>query len=325
MILIADSGSTKTEWVTPMATAKTRGINPVRDTQEQIWDVISTELMSRLFAGKSSGEPQEAHPKSLQRLPAEMHDNLHNRKGSFCTLQDGCPCIPQNCAIYSPDQITQIHFYGAGCIPPFYQSVQDTLTRLFPQASIQVYSDLLGAARALCGEEEGIACILGTGSNSCLCNHGEIVRNISPLGYILGDEGSGAVLGRILLSEMAKGRLKDLWPKFSKLYGLSMSDIISKVYRQPQANRFLASLAPFIKENMGIPSVREMVINEFVRFIQRNILPYERTDLPVNFIGGIASTFTAEVTAACELCSIRVGKVIANPAPSLLKYHIHAL
>lgn len=324
MILIADSGSTKTEWVTPMATAKTRGINPVRDTQEQIWDVISTELVPRLFADKSSDEPQESHPKSLQRLPEKTHGCLHNWQGSSCTRQD-CPYIPQDCAICSPDQITQIYFYGAGCIPPFYQSVKDTLTRLFPQASICIYSDLLGAARALCGEEEGIACILGTGSNSCLCNHGEIVRNISPLGYILGDEGSGAVLGRILLSEMAKGRLKDLWPKFSKQYGISMSDIISKVYRQPQANRFLASLAPFIKENMDIPSVREMVIDEFVRFIQRNILPYERTDLPVNFIGGIASTFTAEVTAACELCSISFGKVIANPAQSLLKYHIHAL
>ncbi len=222
-------------------------------------------------------------------------------------------------------QITEVHFYGAGCIPPFAQSVCEALEQTFPSASIHVYSDLLGAVRALCGKDEGIACILGTGSNSCLCKGGEIVRNISPLGYILGDEGSGAVLGRTLLSEMAKGNLQHLWPTFSEQYRLSITDIINKVYRQPQPNRFLASLTPFIKDNIHVPSVREMVTNEFSRFLQRNVLPYDRPDLPINFVGGIANNFTAEITAACQLCGLTLGEIVANPAKRLLKYHIYAI
>ncbi len=280
MILIADSGSTKTEWATPEATATTRGINPVRDSRTEVLEVIGTELMPRLFQNSSQ-----------------------------CT----------------PHQITEVHFYGAGCIPPFAQIVCEALEQTFPSASIHVHSDLLGAARALCGKDEGIACILGTGSNSCLCNEGEIVRSISPLGYILGDEGSGAVLGRTLLSEMAKGNLQHLWPAFSEQYHLSMTDIINKVYRQPQANRFLASLTPFIKDCIHTPPVREMVTNEFSRFLQRNVLPYNRPDLPINFVGGIANNFTKEIMSACESYGLNMGKVIATPAKSLLKYHIHAI
>lgn len=288
MILIADSGSTKTEWITPETTAITRGINPVRDTKEEIWEVISTELMPNL-----------------------CHDNYLD--------------ITQNNHHRALSSITQVHFYGAGCIQPFSHSVREILEETFSSASIHIYSDLLGAARALCGKDEGIACILGTGSNSCLCNNGEIVRNISPLGYILGDEGSGAVLGRILLSEMTKGNMQNLWPHFSEQYKLSISDIISKVYRQPQANRFLASLTPFIKDNLHLPSIKDMLTTEFLRFLQRNVIPYGRTDLPVNFVGGIANNFTEEIMTACELCGLKSGKVVANPAKNLLKYHIHVI
>ncbi|MCM1371380.1 MAG: ATPase [Bacteroides sp.] len=260
----------------------------MRDTKEEIWEVISTELMPNL-----------------------CHDNYLD--------------ITQNNHHRALSSITQVHFYGAGCIQPFSHSVSEILEDTFSSASIHIYSDLLGAARALCGKDEGIACILGTGSNSCLCNNGEIVRNTSPLGYILGDEGSGAVLGRILLSEMTKGNMQNLWPHFSEQYQLSISDIISKVYRQPQANRFLASLTPFIKDNLHLPSIKDMLITEFFRFLQRNVIPYGRTDLPVNFVGGIANNFTEEIMTACELCGLKSGKVVANPAKNLLKYHIHVI
>lgn len=288
MILVADSGSTKTEWITSVSSATTRGINPVRDTKEEIRKVISTELMPSLYNGEGRDTMKD------------MPNGISHR-------------------------ITEVHFYGAGCIQPFAQSVSEVLEKAFPSASIHVYSDLLGAARALCGNNEGIACILGTGSNSCLCNQGKIVHNISPLGYILGDEGSGAVLGRILVSEMLKGSLQELWPCFSEQYALSMPDIISKVYRQSQPNRFLASLSPFIKTNIQLPPVRNMVINEFSRFLQRNVIPYNRSDLPVNFVGGIAKTFTEEVMTACEICGLKLGNVIAKPAKSMLEYHIHVL
>lgn len=282
MIIIADSGSTKTEWIVGELaglSVTTKGINPVRDTKEEILDVLSTELMPELLSS---------------------------------------PTIRQS-------DITEIHFYGAGCTPPFSQSVKEALEEHFPQAIAHVYSDLLGAVRALCGREEGIACILGTGSNSCLCKEGEIVKNISPLGYILGDEGSGAVLGRTLLSEMLKGNLQDLWEDFTQRYSLSVSDIINKVYRQPQANRFLASLVPFIKEHADNPSVNDMVVNEFTRFLQRNVIPYGRPDLPVNFVGGVANNFTDEIKAACTLCGLNLGKIIARPAEEMRKYHFYVI
>lgn len=282
MIIIADSGSTKTEWIVgelAELSVTTKGINPVRDTKEEILDVFSTELMPKLFSS---------------------------------------PAIRQS-------DVTEVHFYGAGCIPPFSQSVKEALEEHFPQAVAHVYSDLLGAVRALCGREEGIACILGTGSNSCLCKEGEIVKNISPLGYILGDEGSGAVLGRTLLSEMLKGNLQDLWEDFTQRYSLSVSDIINKVYRQPQANRFLASLVPFIKEHADNPSVKEMAVNEFTRFLQRNVIPYGRPDLPVNFVGGVANNFTDEIKTACTLCGLNLGKIIARPAEEMRKYHFYVI
>lgn len=282
MIIIADSGSTKTEWIVGEVadlSVITKGINPVRDTKEEILEVLSTELMPKLFSSST----------------------------------------------ISQADVTEIHFYGAGCIPPFSQSVKEALGYLFPQAEAHVYSDLLGAARALCSREEGIACILGTGSNSCLCKDGEIEKNISPLGYILGDEGSGAVLGRTLLSEMLKGNLQNLWNDFSEEYGFSVPNIIDKVYRQPQANRFLASLVPFIKKNIEYCPVREMVVNEFTRFLQRNIIPYGRPDLPVNFTGGVAYAFADEIHAACTACGLKLGKITARPAEDIRKYHFYVI
>ena len=271
MILIADSGSTKTEWVTDQLTIQTQGINPVRDTEEQILTTLRTELVPQLYP--------------------------------------------------TPTSVSQIHFYGAGCIPPYSDTVRRALAQTFPSAAIQVYSDLLGAARALCGHAPGIACILGTGSNSCLCDQGEIVSNISPLGYILGDEGSGAVLGRTLLSEMLKGSFKHLWPIFTDEYNLNTTDIIDRVYRQPQPNKFLATLVPFIHKHIDDPQVNQMVIHEFERFLQRNVRAYGRPDLPVNFVGGLASSFRPQLEEACLHCGLRLGTILRRPATRILSFH----
>lgn len=277
MIIVADSGSTKTDWVLGDVSVGTKGINPVRDTKEEILRVISTELVPRLCL-------------------------LFSNNGAN---------LP----------IDEIYFYGAGCIDPYSQIVHDALQTHFPNTEIHVYSDMLGAARGLCGNQEGIACILGTGSNSCLCNGGEIMQNTSPLGYILGDEGSGAVLGRIFLSEMLKGNLKELWPRFQMNYHLEVTDIINHVYRQPQPNRFLASIVPFIADHKHNPKVRKMLVTEFTRFLQRNVLPYGRPDLPINFAGGVASNFCDEIALACQKCSLRMGNIIDRPGYNLWKYH----
>ena len=274
MILVADSGSTKTEWITDKLTVTTNGINPVRDSKEEISRILSTELMPLLYANQ-----------------------------------------------IVPESITEIHFYGAGCIEPFSASVRNALMQHFLHAKINVYSDLLGAARALCGRSEGIACILGTGSNSCYCKDGAILSNTSPMGYILGDEGSGAVLGKLLISEMLKGDLRYLWNQFSEEYSLTTADIINNVYRKPQANKYLASFVPFIKRNIEKSGVRAMVVEEFCRFLRRNVIPYDRKDLSVNFVGGVACNFSAEITLACHQCGLVCGKFIERPALEMLKYH----
>lgn len=270
MILIADSGSTKTEWIAEGQNIITQGINPVRDNQETILNVLGTELVPQLFS-----EP------------------------------------------------TEIHFYGAGCIEPFMQTVVSALRQTFPNAvTIDVNSDLLGAARALCGRETGIACILGTGSNSCLCQDGQIISNVSPLGYILGDEGSGAVLGRTLISDMLKGQLSPtLWDMFQDSMEMTQSDIIDRVYRQPQPNRFLASLVPFISRHRADPGIHDMLITEFTRFLIRNVAQYQRPDLPVNFVGGIASEFQTELTQAVESCGMIMGRILKKPAQQMMEYH----
>ena len=276
MIIVADSGSTKTEWITERLSVTTKGINPVRDSYEEILSIINTELMPLLFS--------------------ESQQNA--------------------------DEVTEIHFYGAGCIEPFLQSVRRAIENTFTKAKVYVYSDLLGAVRALCGREEGIACILGTGSNSCLCKDGQIIQNISPLGYILGDEGSGAVLGRKMLAEMLKGELKELWNSFYEEYQLEVAEVINKVYRQPQANRFLASIVPFIKKNLHHITVKNLVVSEFTQFLKRNVIPYNRLDLPVNFVGGVANNFKEEIANACKENGLKLGRIINRPAEEILRFHL---
>ena len=272
MIIVADSGSTKTEWITERLSVTTKGINPVRDTYEEILCIINTELMPLLSSDS--------------------------------------------------DKVTEIHFYGAGCIEPFLQSVQKALENTFTEAKVYVYSDLLGAARALCNKKEGIACILGTGSNSCLCKDGQIIQNVSPLGYILGDEGSGAVLGRKMLAEMLKGELKELWNSFYEEYQLEVAEVINKVYRQPQANRFLASIVPFIKKNLHHNAVKNLVVSEFSLFLKRNVIPYNRLDLPVNFVGGVANNFKEEIAKACKDNGLKLGNIIDRPTEEMLRFHL---
>ena len=194
MILIADSGATKTDWcfgttLSDRQTIQTEGINPFHMDKAYIDGIILQQL--------------------IPQLPASA-------------LSD----------------CTAIHFYGAGCLPERTEGITRTLRNLFPQATVQVNTDLLGAARALCQREPGIACILGTGSNSCLYDGTRIVGNISPLGYILGDEGSGAYLGKRFLGDCLKRQLPGFLAEgLMERYGLTLPDLLEKVYRQPQANR----------------------------------------------------------------------------------------
>lgn len=221
------------------------------------------------------------------------------------------------------ESITHIHFYGAGCTPEKSVILKGILRTIFPEADISVESDLLGAARSLCGKEKGIACILGTGSNSCEYDGEKIVSNVSPLGYILGDEGSGAVLGKRLVGDCLKRQLPEaICQDFLKETRLSPAEIIDKVYRQPQANRFLASLTPFLSEHRETPEIHALLLSCFTDFFRRNVMQYEHQQKEVHFTGSIAWFFKEEVTEAAHALNIRTGKFIKSPIQGLTIYHL---
>lgn len=274
MILIADSGSTKTDWVlsaNPQQVIHTQGINPFHQSAAEMAAILSGELLPQLPVGDV---------------------------GSVC-------------------------FYGSGVRPELEPLMANLLKEAFPQAErVEAHGDLLGAARALCGRNEGIASILGTGANSCLYDGEAIQQNTPPLGYILGDEGSGAVLGRLLVNALYKGRLSnEIVADFQRQTGLDMPAVIARVYRQPMANRFLASLCPFIHDHLGDPCLKSLVIDAFRDFFRINIAPYRRRDLPVAFVGSVAWFFSEQLTEAAAAEGFCVGTVCRSPLLGLLRYH----
>lgn len=215
-----------------------------------------------------------------------------------------------------------IYFYGAGCIKPYSDAVYEALQNRFPQAVVCVESDLLGAARALFGHKEGIACILGTGSNSCLCQNGQVTANVPSMGYILGDEGSGAVLGRQLISDIVKGQLSpELKNAFMTEYQLTPALIVENVYRKPAANRFLASLCPFLSKHRENKEVQQLLEAEFERFLRRNVLLYNRPDLEIRYVGGISVHFEHELRHVHARLGLKMGDVVASPVKKMLNFH----
>lgn len=276
MILIADSGSTKTDWCVAKDgfTVKrftTQGINPYHQDERRINGIVLDELL-----------PQTGEYK-----------------------------------------LKKIVFYGSGCRDETIPTMKNILYSAFNNnVEVEIYSDLLGAARAICGHEEGIACILGTGSNSCLYDGKKIVGNIPPLGYILGDEGSGATLGKIFINEIFKNsRMYDLKKEFLQVLKMTEGDIIDRVYRQPMANRFLASLAPFIHSHIERHEVNEIVTENFRQFLLKNVKRYHRDDLQVSFIGSIAWHFKSQLLQSALEENVYVGSVEKSPMDGLLRYH----
>ncbi len=217
-----------------------------------------------------------------------------------------------------------IYFYGAGCNAVGTGIVSAILARVFAPFApgLHVWSDLLGAARSLCQHAEGIACILGTGSNSCLYDGESIAANTPPLGYILGDEGSGADLGKHFLHDLLKGQLPEqLRNEFYSSCQLSYPQVIQRIYQQPRANSFLASLAPLIHRHLDNQQVYDMVLDRFRSFVRYNLKPYRRPDLPVSFVGSVAYYFRDLLTEAIEREGLKIGTVARTPMAGLLAYH----
>ena len=282
MKLIADSGSTKTDWClcygdTVLTTIQSQGINPYHQAEETIEQVLRNELLPQL-----SKNPE-----------------------------------------FNSQSSIKVIYYGAGCAnETACNRVKEAIHKVLNTKDITVHSDLLGAARALCGHEEGIACVLGTGSNSCLYNGKEIKANIPPLGYILGDEGSSAVLGRRLVGDCLKNQLPEaIREEFLVEYQLTQEIILEKVYRQPLANRFLASLTPFLSKHREVPEIHRLLIESFTDFFVRNVKQYRHPWLPIHFVGSIANAFSAELKEAAESLGMELGIIMQSPMEGLIKYH----
>lgn len=221
-------------------------------------------------------------------------------------------------------EIDTIYFYGAGCATEaICASMVQMLSEATGCSTVEVESDLLGAARALCGHHTAIACILGTGSNSCLFNGTDITEHVSPLGYILGDEGSGAVIGRTLIGNILKRQLPaDIIADFEADYHLSAAEIINRVYRQPMPNTFLASFTPFVHKHIHRPEIEAIVTEQFTLFLKRNVLNYTGAkQLPLHFTGSVAHHFAPQLHKAAATMDMTVATIIPDPLPRLLAYH----
>lgn len=217
-----------------------------------------------------------------------------------------------------------IIYYGAGCIGDRAKLTSEALSATFGCGNCRVESDMLGAARALCGDFPGIACILGTGSNSCRYDGRNITDNIPPLGFILGDEGSGAVLGKLFIGKLFKGALGEkCYNRFKAAFpDIDAATVIRRVYRSEQPNSFLAGFSPFILNSLDIPEVAKMVEEEFINFFRLDVIPYEGSStLPVHFVGSIAYHFSGQLRNAASQCGINIGKIIKKPLEALLEYH----
>ena len=277
MIIIADGGSTKTNWCLIDSSGKkiyfnTEGYNP--------YFVSSEYIQSSLKKG----------------LPEDL---------KF-------------------DQIVEVHYYGAGVHNEQKANIiKEAFSAFFTKAEISIGHDLLAAARALLGTEKGFAAILGTGTNTCIYDGNDVAFNIDSAAYILGDEGSGAVLGKLFVSDLLKNQLTPgLKEKFLEQFNLTTGDIIDRVYRKPFPNRFLSTFSPFISENLEDTTVRTLVMTSFKSFLKRNVMQYKNYDrLPIHFVGSVAFHFQEILKEAVEVMNMKPGKIIQSPMEGLIKYH----
>ena len=219
--------------------------------------------------------------------------------------------------------LESVYFYGAGCAFPEKNRLVERAIQSHLSVPVQVESDLLGAARSLCQQEEGIACILGTGSNSCYYDGHEIRQHVSPLGFILGDEGSGAVLGKRLVSDCLKHQLPDdVCEKFMQQYQLTPASILDRVYKQPFPNRYLAQLSRFLAANLSESSVYQLVWNCFQDFFVRNVMQYPAYDhLPIHLTGSIAFYYQEVLRSVADTLQLKLGRIEQAPMPGLISFH----
>lgn len=333
--LIADSGSTKTDWALLcdgrlVTTAHTAGLNPFQMSGAEIEAELRSALLPALAAAlDAQASPASPSPAPVSSAPASSA-SPSSAPASSGSASPSMPRVAYAAAMRRPSPPVQpspsvlpalsVRFYGAGCTPEKQPVVERALRAALPAIdTCEVASDMLGAARAVCGDRPGICCILGTGSNSCAYDGRRIVKNVPPLGFILGDEGSGAVMGRTLVADVLKGLMpQHIRDRFFEKYRLTQADIIERVYRQPKPNTFLASFMPFIEENIGEPAVAALVADAFRAFLSRNVMQYDGwRSLPIGFVGSVACIYRQQLEAAMKECGMTLGRIVRRPLDAL--------
>lgn len=276
VILIADSGATKTEWCLigsgRKKTILTQGISPYFLNTDQITELLNKELKPKL--GNA--------------------------------------------------EVENVFYYGTGCANPVNaKSVKKALTNVIKKAKIEVTHDLMAAARALCGRNKGMACILGTGSNSCYYDGKKIVKNSPGLGYVLGDEGSGAYLGKKVIQYYLYGTFDDeLRGRFDMTYTTNKAEILENVYKKPLPNRYLASYARFLADNRGHYMIENIIEDGLNEFFFNHLCKYRETwTLPIHFAGSVAFGFKDVLQQLCNSYEFELGSIMKAPMEGLIKYH----
>jgi len=274
MKLIADSGSTKTEWILlddKTISINTIGLNPVFVNEQTILQTI------------------------------EFSD-LNKYK----------------------DAITEVHFFGAGCSSDERKKIiKNPLSKFFKNAKIEVDTDLLGAGISMFATNEGIIGILGTGSNTGYYKNKSIIKNVSSLGYILGDEGSGAHIGKMFIKAFLDKEIpENIATEFNSQFNLSLDDIISKVYKEPFPNRFLASFMPFIHSFKSDVYIQNLLYICFTEFFQKTILKYDNyKQNKICLIGSVAHFFESEIKLSAKKLDIKIDKIAKNPSNGLIEFY----
>ena len=276
MILVADSGSTTTNWCLINQSGEnflfdTEGYNPYYVDQDYIVQSLN------------------------KNLPGDI----------------------------KPAQITEVHFYGAGCMLDKTPVIEDALQVVFQCAKVHTAMDLLAASRALLGREPGFAAILGTGTNTCIYDGNKITQNIDSLGYMLGDEGSGSYIGKKLLQEYLRGYMPEpVSNQFREYIGLSFDEIMDRVYTHSMANRFCAGFAMFAGEHIELPYLYDIVKTSFVDFFNNLVSRYPGyQQYSLNCLGSVGYHFRNILKETAAMFKMETGKIISSPMEDLVRYH----
>lgn len=280
MILIADSGSTKTTWCLLYGSKaqykyiETKGINPNYLTKDSISNILENELR---------------------------------------------PLLP-----YDGKLIRKVYFYGTGCsTKQKHELIKELLSTITPNADVVADHDLLGAAISICGKDMGVACILGTGSNSCFYDGENIKKTTLSLGYLLGDEGGGVYIGKKILYHYLKNHFpEELKRSFEIEYKTTREELINLMYKSENIVSFFANFTYFASQNIAHPFLQELLKNCFMDYFTEQVLIYEEAkSFPIGFVGSIAYAFQKELKFVAEELQLRVGKIIKNPIEGLKDFH----